>query len=252
MKDFSTFSRLHNNTDPLIIANVWDAGSALFFEANGFKAVATSSLALAHSMGYKDGQDLPFETLLAAAKNIYDKVSIPLSVDIERGYGETDAAILKNIEKLSDAGIAGINIEDGLPGGGLSDINSFQRTIGAIAEQASKEKSIFIHVRTDAYLQKDPGAFDKTMERIKAYEAAGASGIFIPYLVDVEEMKQITAAVKIPVSVFFCKPLPAFKDLAAAGIKRVSMGSGFYKYVYNAMQHAVSKIKEDGSAISLF
>ena len=105
MKDFETFFQLHYNDELLLIGNVWDVNTAKIFEANGFKAIATSSAALANALGYEDGQQLPFELLLETVTRINKAVSIPLSVDMEGGYSETIPGILQNIEKLYDAGV---------------------------------------------------------------------------------------------------------------------------------------------------
>ena len=112
MNEFETFSQLHYGVRPLLIGNVWDVTSAKLFQEAGFKAVATSSSAVANLMGYEDGQQMPFGLLLEIVKRITKSISIPLSVDMERGYANAIPGMLANIEKLYDTGIAGINIED--------------------------------------------------------------------------------------------------------------------------------------------
>src|ERR1700752_4029964 len=112
MNDFELFSQLHYSNTPLLVGNVWDVPSARIMEESGLKAIATSSAAVANSMGYEDGQQISFCLLFEAVQRIKKSTTLPLSVDMERGYSNTIPGILQNIDKLVDADIAGINIED--------------------------------------------------------------------------------------------------------------------------------------------
>lgn len=253
MKDFEKFYQLHYNDELLLIGNVWDVGSAKIFEANGFKALATSSAALANALGYKDGQQLPFELLLEIVTQINKAISIPLSVDLERGYADTIPGILKNVEALFNAGVVGINIEDSLEDMLLRPVQSFQAIISAIAEQGIKKNMpMFINARTDSFLLKQPAALEETIDRAKAYEVSGAHGLFVPYLDKASDIEKIVAATALPVSVFFTKQLPDFKTLSGLGIKRISMGASVYRYLERMMGAMLEKIKENDSASPLF
>src|SRR5882762_7244940 len=112
MNRFETFLQLHHAATPLLLGNCWDVSSAKLLEENGFKAIGTSSAALARSLGYEDGENLPFDLLLETVKRIQQNIAVPLSVDMEKGYGTTNKGILENILKLHDIGVVGINIED--------------------------------------------------------------------------------------------------------------------------------------------
>ena len=253
VKDFETFSQLHYKDELLLIGNVWDVTTAKIFEANGFKAIATSSAALANALGYEDGQQLPFDLLLETVTRINKAVSIPLSVDMERGYSETIPGILHNIEKLYDAGAVGINIEDSLPDKNVRTCESFQKIISSIAAFGIKKNMpLFINARTDSFLLKDPNALSETISRVQAYEAAGAHGIFVPYLCEIADIKKIVEATSLPVSVFCMANLPGFKALSNAGIKRVSMGTSLFRYLNNAMNKVLLEIQDKQSAASLF
>ncbi len=253
MNEFETFSQLHYSEEPLLIGNVWDVTSAKIFEEAGFKAIATSSAAIANSMGYEDGENMPFDLLLETVFRIKKNTSIPLSVDMERGYAGTIPGILQNIEKVYDAGAVGINIEDSLKDARLRSVESFQKLISCIANHLSrKNMQLFINARTDAFLLKLPNAVDETILRANAYEAAGANGLFIPFITSIADIKKVVAITSLPVSVFFCKSLPDFKALAGAGIKRISMGTALFRSMKKDMVARIEAIQHTQSANSLF
>src|SRR5690349_18933817 len=112
MNSFETFKQLHQNPTPLLLGNIWDVNSARIFEASGYKAIGVSSQALSLAFGYDDGENLPFDLLLQIAKRVTEVTRIPFSVDMEGGYSRTVGGIIENIDKLHDAGVAGINLED--------------------------------------------------------------------------------------------------------------------------------------------
>ena len=111
---FEKFKSLHHSDELLLLPNAWNAKSASLFQQAGFAAVATSSMAVAHSLGYEDGEAMPFSDYLLVIKRIVSQLQIPLSVDIEMGYGDTDEKIFSNILQLTELGVAGINIEDSI------------------------------------------------------------------------------------------------------------------------------------------
>src|SRR5258705_13186426 len=141
MSSFETFLQLHQNSTPLLLGNIWDVNSAQLFEANDYKAIGTSSHAIAKSLGYEDGEKLPFETLLQLTKRVVEAVRIPLSVDMEGGYSRTIDGIVGNIKKLHDAGAAGINLEDTIAGTTrqLQSLTEFQKILSAVAERISQD-----------------------------------------------------------------------------------------------------------------
>src|SRR3984957_7650846 len=148
---FSAFNGLHHKDALFVLPNVWDAKSARLFQEHGFPAVATSSAAVAESLGYPDGEGMPFYDYLFVITRILAAVEIPLSVDLEMGYGKTDEQIYQNIKKLIDLGVAGINIEDSsIDGSGriLKDAGVFVQTVAHIRNRLSEEKlELFINIR---------------------------------------------------------------------------------------------------------
>ncbi|SFE42039.1 2-Methylisocitrate lyase, PEP mutase family [Chitinophaga sp. CF118] len=236
MSSFETFSQLHQSATPLLLGNIWDVNSARMFEANGFKAIATSSQALANSFGYEDGEKLPFETLLQLAKNVVDVVRIPFSVDIEGGYSRTIDGITRNIEKLHDAGVVGINLEDTIPDATrqLQSVAEFQKILSAVANHISRNNlDIFINIRTDGFLLGMPTALPETLTRIKSYQDSGADGIFVPCITNRNDIKEVVKATHLPINVMCMPDLPDFEELESLGVKRISMGPFFFNKVYD-------------------
>jgi 2-methylisocitrate lyase-like PEP mutase family enzyme len=253
MKDFETFYRLHYTEQPLLVGNVWDVNSAKIFEAGGLKAVATSSAALANTHGYEDGEKIPFELLVETVKRIGRNISVPLSVDMEKGFSATIPGILENVEKLYDAGAAGINIEDSTHDGGLRSVESFQKIIAALSNHlARRNMQVFINARTDAYVRKHPDALGESIKRIRAYEAAGAHGAFVPFLFEIDQIQKITGSTSLPVSVFFIPQLPGFKALAEAGIRRISMGTSVFRYLNKVLANSITRMITEQSCQGLY
>jgi 2-methylisocitrate lyase-like PEP mutase family enzyme len=186
--------QLHRNSTPLLLGNIWDVNSAGIFERAGYKAIGTSSQALAKTFGYEDGEKLPFETLHQVAKRVVEVIDIPFTVDIEGGYSRSAADIAEKIEKLHDAGVIGINLEDTVAGPTrqLQPVTAFQKILAAVAEHISRKNlGVFINVRTDAFLLGMPAALTETLTRIKSYENTGAHGIFVPCITDRNDIKEV-------------------------------------------------------------
>jgi 2-methylisocitrate lyase-like PEP mutase family enzyme len=167
---FAYFKSLHESTDPLLIANVWNAQSAHVFQKLHFKAIATSSAAVAESLGYADGQQMSFEEYFAAISHIIHSAKLPLSVDLEAGYGDTPEMVVKNIRQLAMAGVIGINIEDSIVQNGkrsLIDAERFAHRLDKISNALRLHKvEIFINVRCDAFLLNVPSPIDEASKRI--------------------------------------------------------------------------------------
>jgi len=185
MSAYEQFFQLHYNHAPLLIGNVWDVVSARAFERSGYKAIATSSAAIAHTWGYEDGEKIPFDLLLKVVERVMSNVNIPLSVDMEGGYSRDISKIIQNIEKLYELGVVGINIEDSVKGEKLymQSVDDFQKVISSISSHLERKNiKMFLNARTDAFLHKLPSPITETVKRIKAYENAGANGIFVPFI----------------------------------------------------------------------
>jgi 2-methylisocitrate lyase-like PEP mutase family enzyme len=254
MNQFETFLQLHRNETPLLLANIWDADSARLVEENGFKAIATSSGAMARAAGYDDGQNLPFDLLIDIVKRIQQNITIPFSVDIEKGYSDNSEGIIRNIERLYDIGISGVNIEDTAPNDKeLQPIETFARTIEAVANHlVQKNKSVFINVRTDAFLLKLSNALEETEKRVKVYETTGLNGIFVPFIKKEDDIAAIVKATSLPINVLSMPGLPDFKTLAALGVKRISLGSSLHNAMKKELVNKLQAVQQEQSVRSLF
>ncbi len=255
VSNYQQFKPLHYSSDALLLPNVWDAGSALVFQGKGFRAVGTSSAAVANSLGYQDGEEMPFEDLLFIVSKICERTDLLLSVDIEGGYSRDVQTICENIEKLAKLGVVGINIEDSAVADDrqLVKADSFAETIKTIKDFCSqKGLEIFVNVRTDTYLLGVPNKFDETLERINLFEKAGADGIFIPCLTDLAEMKSLCSETNLPVNVMCMPDLADFGKLSEAGIKRISMGNSLQQYLATRQVKAIDKIVEEQNFSVLF
>jgi 2-methylisocitrate lyase-like PEP mutase family enzyme len=227
---FSTFKALHAQSAPLLLPNAWDAASAKLLQMDGAKAIATSSAAVAWSLGYADGGALPRDELLAAVRRIARVVSVPLTIDLEDGYSNDPQEVAQLIKTLSDCGVVGINLEDGA--------GSAQLLAGKIAaiRQALGTQPLFINARTDVYLKglaQGAAAIALCIERLKSYQAAGADGAFVPGMATVADVTQLTAAVHMPLNLMTTPALAPIHALFAAGAKRFSAGPTLFQTSYS-------------------
>lgn len=243
------FGTLHRKGDPVVLYNIWDAGTAKAVADAGAKALATGSWSVAAAHGYADGEKLPMSVLVDTAKSITSAVDLPLSVDFEGAYSAEPEGAAANVSKLLEAGAVGINFEDQVVGGGGLYPAERQvariRAIRAMAE--GKGVPFFINARTDLFLaesdlSKHAGLVDEAIERGKAYAAAGGSGYFVPGLIDPALIEKICAASTLPVNIMMRTGAPDVKTLAKLGVGRVSYGPGPYRSM-------MEKLKQEAAAI---
>jgi 2-methylisocitrate lyase-like PEP mutase family enzyme len=250
------FKQLHHNAEPLLIGNVWNVQSAKIFEDLGFKAIATSSAAVAETLGYADGEEMSFEDYLLIIRSIARNIPVPLSVDLEAGYGSTVETIVENIKRLTGAGIAGINIEDSMVlNGNRSIVNAeaFASKIATITNLLSRQGlDIFINLRCDVYLLGMEDPVTEAMKRIDLYATTGADGLFFPCITDIKEIETLAAATRLPLNVMCMPELPDFTSLKNAGIKRISMGNFLNKKIYQGLGTEVKQILSNNNFISVF
>ena len=254
MNHFETFKQLHQNSKPFLLGNIWDINSAKIFEANDYKAIGISSHALANSFGYQDGENLPFNILLQVAKRVVEVTNIPFSVDMEGGYSRTITGIIENIEKLHDTGVAGINLEDTIPGNErqFQSVGEFQKILSAIADHISRNNlKLFINVRTDGFLLGMPTALTETLTRVKSYENTGADGIFVPCITNRSDITEVVKATRLPINVMCMPNLPDFEELGALGVKRISMGPFLFNKVYNYASELAKAVYSDQNFSSI-
>ncbi len=255
MDKYKIFNNLHSQDAALLLGNVWNAQSALLFQKLGFKAIGTSSAAIATSLGYEDGEKMSFEDLLRIVKNIQSKINIPLTVDIESGYNRITSEIINNIIALQKLGVVGINIEDSITNEErkIVDAKEFSNTIESIKSHLSDNKiDIFINIRTDYYIMGLANPFEETLKRIKIYEESGADGIFVPCIVAENEIKKIVESTTLPVNVMCMPNLPDFNTLETLGVKRISIGPFLYNNIVSELEKSILKITKNKSFNSIF
>lgn len=243
------FAALHQKGNPLILYNIWDAGTAKAVGDAGARALATGSWSVAAANGYGDGEKLPMSVLVATAKSIAAAVDLPLSVDFEGAYSAEPSGAAANVAKLLEAGAIGINFEDRVvSGGGLYPVEAQAARIRAIREMAEdKGIPLFINARTDLFLaesdtSKHPGLLEEAAERGKAYSAAGASGFFVPGLIEPQSIEAICAASSLPVNIMMMAGAPDPKALSKLGVGRISYGPAPYRVL-------MEKLRQDATAI---
>ncbi len=236
MSKISDFRKLHAAEEPFILGNVWDAKSAQLAEKAGFKAVGISGHAIAENLGYKDGENMRFEELLFVVNRVIRSVSIPVSVDIDGGYGRSIGKVNEHIQQLLEMGAAGINIEDSVVREGkrlLVDLEKFTKIVQGIRSFLTEQKSaLFLNIRTDTYVTKHPQPLEETIKRVKAYEAVGADGIFVPLLTDDKEIKLVVDSNTLPLNVYLQAHTPSYSQLKRLGVKRISSGAAVHAQSY--------------------
>jgi 2-methylisocitrate lyase-like PEP mutase family enzyme len=228
--------------------------SAKIFEKSGFKAIGTSSGALANTLGYEDGEQIPFSDLFFIVERIMKNIQIPVSVDMEAGYGKSLPEIAQNLKRLIEIGVVGINLEDSIPQTGkLQNMESYCEKLQFIKSELAKEQlNIFINARTDAFLLGMGSPLEETLPRIKAYQEAGADSIFVPLVCQESDIQQVVAATHLPINVLAMPNLPKFDKLTDLGVKRISMGTAIYRSLQQKLNATIQQINQEKSFDSLF
>ena len=247
MNNYDTFYRLHHQGKPFIIANAWNVKSAQIIEQHGYEAIATSSGAISNSLGYEDGEKMPFSELLYMVQRIKASTNIPLSVDLERGYTDNLNDLTGNIQKLADIGVAGINLEDS------RGEELYLKKLHSIKNHLEKNNlSLFINARTDGFLLKVDSPLETTVRRAKLYREAGADGLFVTAVSDPAIIKEIASSTTLPLNVVGSPKLSSINALAECGVRRISMAVLLYKATYKQLENLVEKIKTEQSLAPLF
>ncbi|RJF93535.1 isocitrate lyase/PEP mutase family protein [Sphingomonas cavernae] len=236
------FAALHVKGNPLILFNIWDAGSAKAVADAGAKALATGSWSVAAAHGLSDAEALPMTDSIANLKRITASVDLPVTLDFEGGYATEPSDVADNAAWVSAADGVGINFEDQIVGGeGLYSVADQSARIAAI--RARTDGDFFINARTDIFLKANPETHDAAMldaaiERASAYGDAGASGFFAPGLMDEQLIARLCAATMLPVNIMAFPGVPDAKRLGELGVARVSHGPGPYRQAMKALGDA--------------
>ena len=230
------FNSLHVPGQPLVLFNAWDAGSARAIAGAGAQAIATGSWSVAAANGFADGEKLPLALAMENLRRIVGAVALPVTVDLESGYGDTPAAVAATVAAALDAGAIGCNLEDSFPAdGSLRDVaGQVARLVAARRAADDAGVAFYINARTDVFFQSpaathDMAMVDAALERARAYAAAGASGLFVPGVVAEPLIARIADASPLPVNIMAMSGVPDRKRLAALGVARISHGPGPYR-----------------------
>ncbi len=239
------FRSLHTPVRPLALANAWDVASACVIEAAGAPAIATTSAGIAWSLGRPDGETLTVDEVVDLIARIVAAVDVPVTADIEGGYGPAATDVAETVTRVWEAGAVGVNIEDGTrPPAELAGRLAAARTA---AERAGA--SLFLNARIDTYLfgLGDPATRLKdTLERARGYVDAGADGIFVPGVTDSTTIAELAAGITVPLNVMAGPGAPSVAELGALGVARVSLGSGIAQTAYTATRQAARHLFDTG------
>jgi 2-methylisocitrate lyase-like PEP mutase family enzyme len=246
------FNALHHQHSPLLIANVWDAGSARAAEQAGYCALGTSSAAIAAMLGYEDGEGMSFDELLFIVARIRAVTTLPLSVDLEAGYGDTPQEIVKNSQRLAHLGVVGINLEDSRVADGVRQLEDASLFAGKCQAVAQSCPDIFLNVRTDTFLLNTENALRETVCRGRLYAEHGAKGFFVPGVTRSEDIAAIARNVALPLNVMCMPDLPDFGTLATLGVRRISMGNIAHAALQAQLTHLLCTIQEQRTFTGVF
>lgn len=252
----ATLRQLHDRRSILLLPNAWDAGTAALCARHGFPAIGTTSGGLAWALGYPDGEQAPLREVLAVVARMVRAVDVPVTVDLETGYGDESAAVAESVRALLTTGAAGLNLEDGMPGHGpLRRIEEAAARIAA-ARAAANEAGIalVINARVDHWMQEqsDPAApLADAIARARAYLAAGADCIYPIGLRDTDTLRRFIQAIDAPVNVAAGAGMPALPELARLGVARVSTATRLSTIALDAVDRALRTMRETGSFESL-
>lgn len=234
---------LHVKGAPLILINIWDAGSAQAIQSIGAKVIATGSWSVAAAHGYDDGEKLPLDLVIANLEQIRKSVDIPVTIDIEGGYGQSPAHIKETVLKVIEAGVVGINLEDQIiDGEGLYSIEDQCLRIAAAREVADQTSiPLFINARTDIFLQAasdqhNDSHVEAAILRAHAYAEAGASGFFAPGLHEVKHIETLCRLSPLPVNIMVTPNTPTSPQLTELGVARISYGPSPYQQMMDSLK----------------
>lgn len=239
-QSIEAFRALHVPGAPLVLYNIWDPGSAKAVASAGAPALATGSYGVAEAFGAGDGEKLPFADVIANLRRIVAVVDVPVSLDVESGYGVDPEAVRASVTAVREAGAVGINMEDRLPG----EARPLPVAEASARIAAAATSGLFVNARCDLFWQvpvRDE-LVAETIERAQAYAAAGASGLFVPFLTDSAVVAAICDGSPLPVNVSAKEELGTLEEIAALGVARISYG-------HQPWMWAMQKLKADAEAI---
>ena len=247
------FLALHDGRKTLLLPNAWDVASARIFEDAGFPAIATSSAAVAFALGYPDGQKISRNEMLEVVRRIAQAVHVPVTADMEAGYGTTPEDVAETAREVIAAGAVGMNLEDAIDDkpDALADLNLQKEKILAINEISARAGLAFVlNARTDVFLAGIGPAetrLARTIERLNAYRDAGAQCLFAPGVKDKNTIAQLVKGVRGPLNILATAGTPPLAELQTLGVARVSVGSGPMRATLGLVSRMARQFREEGT-----
>ncbi len=244
---------LHHDPKILLLPNVWDVASARVVVEAGFDAIATTSAGIAFTLGYPDGQKIAREEMLEVVARIASAVKVPVTADVEAGYGNGPEDAAETTRGVIEAGAVGMNLEDATndPQNPLVPLSLQLEKIAAVREQATSSKvSVLLNARTDTYLlQVGPTEkrYDETLRRLTAFRDSGADCLFVPGLSDAATIRRLVADLSCPLNILAGPGSPSVPELEKLGVARVSLGSGPMRATLGVVQRIARELKSSGT-----
>lgn len=250
--------KLHSGPRILVLPNAWDVASARVLEELGCPAIATTSAGVAFSLGYPDGQRISRDEMLEVVARIARAVRVPVTADMESGYGITPKDMAETVKAIVAAGAVGLNLEDVTGDTERSQVETALqvekiRTIREVS--ASVGVSLVINARTDIYLMPigpEATRVERTVERLRAYRAAGADCVFAPGVKDRELIEKLVKAVAAPLNILVTPGCPSIPELEKLGVARASIGSGVMRSALGLVRRIGKELMETGTYVSTF
>ena len=247
------FQQLHHSGETFIMANAWNAGSAVLLEEAGFQAIGTTSagIAFAHALPDYEGA-LSFDAALEQTRHIVDSVNIPVSMDAENGYGDSAQSVFENMKRIAATGVVGANIEDHCPESedSLYDLELAVDRIRAAKEAVNKlDYPFMLTARAECYLTGHVNPFKEAVNRVNRYRQVGADCLFVPGIKDIKTISELVKEVEGPINVVMGlagTPL-SVEVLAGAGVNRISIGGSLARATFGLVRRAAREMLDKGT-----
>jgi 2-methylisocitrate lyase-like PEP mutase family enzyme len=247
------FRRMHLQKPILVLPNAWDGASARIFEDAGFSAIATTSAGVAHTAGYADGQIIPFDDMITIVKWIVHSVDVPVTADMESGFGHDAGEVGETVRKIIDTGAVGMNLEDTIHGG---ERKLYELPLAVARIRAAREAAnatgipLVINARTDVFLLgigEKSSRFDHAVERLNAYREAGADCLYPIGFFDAETIGRLAEAINGPINIAGLPGAPPVSELERLGVARVSTASCPARVAMTATRKIATELARNGS-----
>ncbi len=243
--------RLHVEGPMLVLPNAWDAGSARIFVEAGFPALATTSAGIAFSLGLPDGERISRDEMLAAVSRITRRCAVPITADMEAGYGQTPDAVAETARRVIDAGAVGMNLEDRMEEKHLIDFSlAVERVRAARRAGDATGVRLVLNARTDAFEAPEISRDQRMAEAVRrgnAFREAGADSVFVPFVGDRDTIEQLVQQIRAPVNILGTPNAPTLKELAALGVRRVTFGSAPMRATLGLVRRMAREWREKGT-----